>query len=136
MKYILLFTLLSLPFFQACTSDHHGKAEAVQLDNGKRWVANSETTAGIADMQAILLKYEGQTADAANRKAMRAELETAFQNIFKQCTMKGPAHDQLHNYLLPMKALFEKIEGGNTTEAEAAIGQLKQHLSDYQTFFQ
>ncbi|MBK6995666.1 MAG: hypothetical protein IPH31_12335 [Lewinellaceae bacterium] len=42
MKYILFFTLLSLPFFQACTGDHHGKAEAIQLDNGKRWIANPE----------------------------------------------------------------------------------------------
>ncbi|MDO8365840.1 MAG: hypothetical protein Q7T20_03510 [Saprospiraceae bacterium] len=137
MKYILFFTLLTLPFFQACAGDqHHGKAEAIQLDNGKRWIANSETTSGIADMQAILAKYEGQTSEVATRQAMRAELETTFQSIFKQCTMTGPAHDQLHNYLLPMKALFEKIEGNNTTEAEAAIGQLKQHLKDYQTFFQ
>lgn len=137
MKYVFFLALLSLPFFQACTGDqHHGKAEAVQLDNGKRWIANPETTSGIADMQAILVKYEGQTADASSRKAMRTELETTFQAIFKQCTMTGPAHDQLHNYLLPMKALFEKIGGDNTAEAEAAIGQLKQHLADYQTFFQ
>lgn len=136
MKYMLFFTLLSLPFFQACTGGHHGKAEAVQLDNGKRWIANPETTVGITDMLAILVKYEGQTADVTSRKAMRVELETAFQGIFKQCTMTGPAHDQLHNYLLPMKALFEKIDGDNTTEAEIAIGQLKLHLVDYQTFFQ
>lgn len=137
MRYILFFALLTLPFIQACTGNqHHGKAEAIQLDNGKRWVANPETTTGIADMQAILTKYEGQTADISNRKAMRAELETAFQGIFKQCTMKGPAHDQLHNYLLPMKALFEKMDGDNTVNAEAAIGQFKQHLADYHTFFQ
>ena len=83
-----------------------------------------------------MVKYEGQTTDADSRKALRAELETAFQDIFKQCTMKGPAHDQLHNYLLPIKALFEKIESETAGESEAAIGQLKQHLIDYQTFFQ
>lgn len=136
MKYILFFTLFSLPFFQACTSDHHGKVEAIQLDNGKRWMANPETTSGIANMQNILVKYEGQTADTSSRKALRAELESAFQDIFKQCTMKGPAHDQLHNYLLPMKVLFEKIESDTAGESEAAIGQLKQHLTDYQTYFQ
>lgn len=136
MKYLLFLFLFPLPFFQACGSDHHGKAEAVQLDNGKRWVANPETTAGIAAMQAILTKYEGQTADAGSRKAMRAELEAAFQEIFKQCTMKGAAHDQLHNYLLPMKPMFEKIDSGNTAESDAAIGQLKQHLGDYHIFFQ
>lgn len=137
MKYILFFTLLTLPFLKACAGDqHHGKTEAVQLDNGKRWLANSETTAGIADMQAILAKYEGKTADASSRKTMRAELETAFQDIFNQCTMQGSSHDQLHNYLLPMKALFEKIESETAGESEAAIGQLKHHLAEYQTYFQ
>ena len=136
MKYFLFFALLSLPLFQACAGDPHRKAEAVHLDQGKRWIANPETTTGITDMQAILVKYEGQTTDADSRKALRAELETAFQDIFKQCTMKGPAHDQLHNYLLPIKALFEKIESETAGESEAAIGQLKQHLIDYQTFFQ
>lgn len=137
MKYLLFFTLLALPFLEACTGgQHHGKAEDVQLDNGQRWVANPETTAGIADMQAIIVKYEGKTADAPSRKAMRVEFETAFQGIFKQCTMKGPAHDQLHNYLLPMKALFEKIESKTAGESEAAILQLKKHLADYHTFFQ
>lgn len=137
MKYILFFALLTLPLLQSCTGDqHHGKTEVVQLDNGKRWVANPETTTGIADMQAILAKYEGKTADASSRKTMRDELEMAFQTIFKQCTMKGPSHDQLHNYLLPMKAMFEKIGGDNATESEAAVGQLKQHLGDFQTFFQ
>ncbi len=87
-------------------------------------------------MQTILAKYEGKTADASSRKTMRAELETAFQAIFKQCTMKGPSHDQLHNYLLPMNALFEKIESDNAGESESAISQLKQHLAEYQTFFQ
>ena len=136
MKYILFSALLSLPFFQACTDGHHGKAEAVQLDNGKRWAANPETTAGIADLEAILAKYEGKTSEASSRKAMRSELEAAYQGIFKQCTMKGAAHEQLHNYLLPMKALFEKIESEQTTESEAALSQLKQHLADYHTFFQ
>jgi len=136
MKYLFFFSFLALPIFQACSSDHPGKAGPVQLNQGNRWLANSETTTGIAEMQAILSKYEGKTAEVANRKSLRDELELAFQGIFKQCTMTGPAHDQLHNYLLPMKAQFEKIESENAMEAEEAIKQLKQHLAEYNTYFQ
>lgn len=136
MKYLLFFSFLALPIFHACTGNHSGNAGPVQLDHGKRWVANPETTTGIGEMQAILSKYEGKTADIANRKSLRDALELSFQGIFKQCTMTGPAHDQLHNYLLPMKALFEKIESENATEAEDAIKQLKQHLDAYNTYFQ
>ena len=135
MKNTILLLLFLLPLLQAC-SEHHGTPGAVELDQGKRWQANPETTAGIAAMQTILTKYEGQTTDAAGRKALRDELETAFQDIFKQCTMKGKAHDQLHNYLLPMKNLMEKITSETAGESELAFDQLKKHLAEYPTYFE
>ncbi|MBK8426469.1 MAG: hypothetical protein IPL27_11105 [Lewinellaceae bacterium] len=82
MKYILFFALLSLPFIQACTGDHHGKAEAIQLDKGNRWVANPETTSGIADMQAILVKYEGQTAKCRHQKSHAGRIRNYFSEYF------------------------------------------------------
>ena len=137
MKNLLLLLLLALPFSQACTGDHHAdKAVPVQLDNGQRWKANPETTSGIADMQAILAKYEGKTTDDASRKALRKELESAFQGIFTACTMTGAAHDQLHHYLLPMKSLMEQIGSPTVETSEKAAAQLKEHLAEYQTFFQ
>lgn len=136
MKNIVLILLPTFLFLTACGGHHHGTAEPVQLDNGKRWQANPETTSGIAEMQAILARYEGPSSDAAARQALREELETAFQNIFKQCTMKGEAHDQLHNYLLPMNPLFEEIGGAGAGESEAAIQKLKEHLVEYSTYFE
>lgn len=137
MKNISLMLLFTLPVLFACgDSHHHGEATAVQLDNGKRWKANPETTSGIAAMQAIMAKYEGGASDENARKALRGELEAAFHDIFKQCTMKGEAHDQLHNYLLPMKGLFEKIESHTPGESEQAFGQLKKHLAEYRVYFE
>lgn len=138
MKNLLFLVFITLPLFQACSDghQHHGKDSAVLLDNGNRWQANPETTTGIADMQAIVAKYEDKMADAASRKSLRGELETTFQAIFKACTMTGPAHDQLHNYLLPMKDLMKKVESENADESAQALSQLKQHLAEYQTFFQ
>ncbi|MCF8246930.1 MAG: hypothetical protein K9J37_18510 [Saprospiraceae bacterium] len=138
MKNLILFLLLALPLLQSCGGhEHHeGTSPQVLLDNGNRWQANSETTQGIADMQAILAKYEGKTEALSDRKALREELETGFQNIFKQCTMTGEAHEQLHNFLLPMKGIFEKIDSGTAAESQAAIGQLEKHLADYQNYFQ
>jgi hypothetical protein len=128
--FLFLLPLLALIAISACQEDHTGHAAAVQLDNGKRWQANPETTAGIANMQAILTNYEGRDG-AEDRQAMRAELEAAFQDIFAQCTMKGEAHDQLHNYLFPMKDLFGQIES-----SDEAIEQLKAHLGAYEGYFE
>ncbi|MFZ2897609.1 MAG: hypothetical protein WA004_03250 [Saprospiraceae bacterium] len=128
MKNIILF--LALITFAACQESHTGHAAAVELDNGKRWQANPETTAGIAKMQTILANYEGRNTPE-DRKAMREELEAAFQDIFAQCTMKGEAHDQLHNYLFPMKDLFGRIES-----SDEAVGELKAHLGEYGGYFE
>lgn len=137
MKGIRLTLLITLPLLFACGDNHHhGDAAAVQLDNGKRWTANPETTSGIAEMQVILANYEGRAGDPEARKALRKELEAAFQNIFKQCTMTGAAHDQLHNYLLPMKGLFEKLESETAGESDQAFQDLKKHLAMYQTYFE
>jgi hypothetical protein len=135
-NFVILFPVLLL-LLPACNdhAHHHGSGPAVQLDNGKRWQANLETTAGIAQMQAILENYEGRT-EVSDRQALKEELETAFQDIFRKCTMKGEAHDQLHNYLLPMKELFEKIGGADAGESQKAAGQLKVHLEEYSTYFE
>lgn len=137
MKNAVLILLFVLPFLNACgDSHHHGEATVVSLDNGKRWKANPETTSGIVEMQAILANYEGRASEGEARKALRKELEAAFQNIFKQCTMTGAAHDQLHNYLLPMKGMFEKLESKTPGESEQAFEQLKKHLAEYQAYFE
>jgi hypothetical protein len=135
MKNSLLLILFLSVFFQACTGNY-GHSGSVQTDNGKRWIANPETTAGIANMQTILSKYEGKTLEPKTQAKYKNELENEFQNIFKQCTMKGEAHNQLHNFLLPMKAMFESIESENPEEAEEAANELKQHLSTYKNYFE
>lgn len=132
MKNILhfLLPLLAMVTILSCQESHTGHDTAVQLDNGKRWQANPETTAGIAKMQSVMATYEGRNS-AEDRQAMRSELETAFQNIFAQCTMKGEAHDQLHNYLFPMKDLFSQIE-----TSDEAVKALKAHLDRYGAYFE
>lgn len=131
MKKLLLVFLLALPWIHAC-GDH--QSSPVQLNQGQRWKANPETTAGIAAMQAILTKYEGRTGDSAGRTALREELESAFQDIFKKCTMTGEAHDQLHNYLIPIQALLKKVN--SETESQNAIGELTKYLATYQDYFE
>jgi hypothetical protein len=133
-EFILLLSVLAIAAFSACNhsgESHQGHDIAVQLDaNGQRWAANPETTAGIARMQSVVAAYEGRNSPE-DRQAMRSELETAFQNIFAQCTMKGEAHDQLHNYLFPMKDLFGQIE-----TSDEAVKALKAHLDRYGAYFE
>ncbi|MCB0484283.1 MAG: hypothetical protein KDC37_06945 [Flavobacteriales bacterium] len=148
-KYLTI--ILSVTFLWAC-SDHHDHAEghkhnhgdekahkhsagvaeqpaAVTLDNGARWKANPETTEGIAKMR--LLIEGAENAESLDVEVLRDMLHKEFRMIFQKCTMEGEAHEQLHNYLFPLKDKMEKMQG--TPEEIAAF---KAYLDDYATYFE
>ena len=107
--------------------DEHDGAPA-QLDNGRRWKANPETTAGIANMVGILAAYDQATGDP---EALKAALEEEFGLIFERCTMTGEAHEQLHNYLLP---IHHQLRGFEATEVQrTALGE---RLAAYGKYFE
>jgi hypothetical protein len=124
---LLIFLCLFAGLQTACQKTHqHEATNAVQLDNGKKWVANPETTTGIKNMQEILSGAAGQDKD------LKAGLENEFQLIFKNCTMKGEAHNQLHNYLLPLKDKLKDLGAGSPEK----LIEIKEYLDTYFDYFQ
>lgn len=109
------------------------KPQPVTLNQGQRWQANPETTQGI---QTMLKAIDEATAGGSSMDytALHTALETAFQDIFKQCTMTGEAHNQLHHYLLPMKDLFATVK--SSADQKAAVEKLRAYLQDYGTYFE
>lgn len=109
----------------------HGDSRmgAVQLDHGKTWEANPETTEGIQAMVAIVEGYDSATGDVA---VLKEELQAEFSDIFAKCTMTGEAHDQLHNYLLPIKHMLDSL--GNDP-SDARLADLREYLGTYGNYF-
>ena len=109
------------------TATAHDALPAVTLDNGQRWKANPETTSGIANMVTILSAYDPATGDPT---VLKETLEAEFGLIFERCTMEGEAHNQLHNYLLP---IHHQLRDFAATEAQRiALGE---HLAAYGNYF-
>ena len=116
----------------AAPDSTHAKATdalpPVTLNNGQRWKANPETTSGIATMVAILAAYDPATGDPT---VLKDALEAEFGLIFERCTMEGEAHNQLHNYLLP---IHHQLRDFAATEAQrTALGA---HLATYGNYFE
>ena len=114
-------------------SDEHKHAPMVELNNGERWEANIETTEGIADMHAHLVQYHEGSMDAP---ALHGHLLNEFNTIFAKCTMTGEAHDQLHNYLIPLKAQLQELENCRGEACDEIAGNIEKHLEEYDTYFQ
>ena len=115
----------------------HGHAEnaaglstaTVTLDDGQRWKANPETTIGMANMVALI---EEQMATPGDPMAMKAALEEEFGLIFERCTMTGEAHNQLHNYLIP---IHQRLSGFDASDA-AQLAEMKDYLGTYGDYFE
>ncbi|HRH65086.1 MAG TPA: hypothetical protein PLU53_02190 [Bacteroidia bacterium] len=106
-------------------------AGKLSLDNGNKWQANSETTEGIQKMQKLV---EEQSASASVDYTVLSEnLEAEFGTILQKCTMQGDAHNQLHNFLLPLNEMIEKLK---TKPGKETIKEIQDHLAVYPNYFQ
>ncbi|KAA3622606.1 MAG: hypothetical protein DWQ02_25785 [Bacteroidetes bacterium] len=112
-------------------------AAAVKLDNGKKWKANVETTEGINKMMTSVKKaIVSETANIDAYRKLGASLQQDFNEIFQKCTMTGEAHDQLHNYLLPMVDMVKTFEQKDLASCEKMLPQMKEHLGSYYAYFE
>jgi len=102
----------------------------ISLIDGKPWHANIETTEGVANMLILVQDFSG------NFKALHSSLEKEFQTLFMKCSMTGEAHNQLHNYLIPMVSIFEDISKDDKVVSALAVDKLELHLRGYYLFFE
>ena len=110
--------------------DHAGaEASAVQLDNGQPWAANIETTDGVKAMLALVEGYDPASGEGA---MLKEELEAEFKEIFAKCTMTGESHEQLHNYLIPIHKMLDKLSPEPTP---AELSQMRDYLKTYGNYF-
>lgn len=112
----------------------HESEGVLKLNNGDLWMANAETTEGIQEMKQLLTNFnESENMEAYPK--LKTKLEAAFGTIISKCTMTGEAHDQLHNYLMPLKPLFKDLAAEDLATRKAALEKLTKHLSEYSAFF-
>jgi hypothetical protein len=106
----------------------------VELNHGEKWEANSETTQGVAKMIVLMdgMKKNPKVEDYQN---LSKKMENEFALIFKRCTMKGEAHNQLHNYLIPLKDYIKGLQNNNLEECGKVYQNINNHLEAYGNYF-
>jgi hypothetical protein len=101
------------------------------LNNGERWEANLQTTEGVHNMKTILNLH---SKDAKDCNGLAAKLDKEFNLLLEQCTMQGEAHEQLHHYLMPLKALINELTN-TPDDCSAIIDRISSHLDRYHEWF-
>ena len=117
------------------TKESHENIDGtVSLNNGELWLANPETTEGIQKMKKRMALFN----NSENLKAyviLKTGLEEDFTELFEKCTMKGEAHNQLHNYLFPFLDLFDSLETSDLVVCKKSFSELNIHLNEYSNYF-
>ncbi|WP_417237514.1 hypothetical protein [Bizionia sp.] len=107
----------------------------IQIDNGDKWQADATTNEGVQKLQNTINTQTASTLDDYHKLAEQLNDEKNF--VVKNCTMKGPSHDNLHIWLHP---LIEKIDALLKTEdvddAEKITVSIKENINAYNTYFQ
>jgi hypothetical protein len=149
MKKLPVFVLLIISVLSGCSTDTgnpdsssslgqtsaNGHLSSVKLDGEKKWRANPETTEGIHKMKDMLATVHAE-GSLEEHRALQSDLENEFNGILQKCTMKGEAHNQLHNYLMPLNDMIKKSGSDLTSDRTKAIAEIDTHLKAYETYFQ
>lgn len=115
--------------------EHKGESVTLKLNDGKKWEADSSTIAGVEAMQRIVKEHASSDSLQAYQ-TLGDTLKSEFQRIFEHCSMKGPGHDQLHNFLLPIKKDIQGLQSQDIEQAKEAKRSLEKRLPKFEEYFE
>lgn len=113
----------------------HGEHPALELNDGEKWEADSSTKAGVEKMDTIL-EGSASSDELEAYHELGDSLQAEFDQIFKHCSMEGPGHDQLHNFLLPIKNDIQGLHSKKLKEAQAARDSIEKRLPKFEEYFE
>jgi len=114
--------------------NEHGDSSPLQLNNGAKWEANAETTQGITNMIKLVSEFPATPSDQ-DYTNLQDKLVSELNLIFQRCTMTGDSHEQLHNYLLPLKNKIEDLDQSTQQESGKVVEQIRTRLAQYDQYF-
>lgn len=123
----------------ACSRTHAAPSSDplafLQLDNGKRWVADDHTRQSVAAMRAAV-QAAAEDASAARTTALGKELQDLGNKLVQGCTMSGPAHDALHGYLGVLLPASQRMTGADADAARLARADVAAVLARFSNYFE
>ena len=110
----------------------------LELNHGKPWLADEHTTRVANQMQGSLEQFliAHKEPSLEELRAQGKKLKSHLDSLIQGCTMTGPAHDQLHHWLIKVIPEINHLQ--NTTsqpEGIQSVAKLDSLLDSYFIFF-
>lgn len=110
----------------------HDEIEAIVLDNGNKWKVVESMLIYIRNMEKAVNEFKGD-----DYPALAKTIDENITELTTKCTMEGPAHDELHKWLVPFIELSEKFDvATDVTEQEKIYQEFKASFETFNTYFE
>ena len=108
---------------------------SLELNAGKRWKVKPEMMVHLRAMEKELQEYS--SASASRKQQLPRSLKTNLEKLTASCTMSGPAHDQLHNWLVPYMETINALAGEkNAAKRSEMVEKLLNSYTVFHTYFE
>lgn len=105
------------------------------LDGAARWKMDEHTRSVMAETRAALAGAEPATV--ADAVALGGTLQGQLDRLIQGCTMEGPAHDELHVFLMAWIPELTALQGATElADGHARVASLKAMLATYDETFE
>lgn len=126
----ITFTTTSATAQHKDNDEHHAE---LTLNNGQKWNADAATNARVKKMQE--LTYDFRQSNRTDYATLGNEMQTQIDSLISACKMKGPDHDALHVWLMPVMRYTKKLHDADKKEAAEAYHELNERLTLYDAYF-
>lgn len=95
---------------------------ALSLDNGRKWTVSPHMMGSIRRMRVRMGDVDATALAAPDGpRALADSLFVDMDELVRTCDMKGPAHDMLHEWLMPHMTLLQRLETAPTGDSARTL---------------
>ena len=114
--------------------NHDADSEPIELNNGEKWIMNTEMKPYVLKGEELLLAYN--KTNQTDYKKLGKQIEEQNDHLIESCTMEGKSHDELHKWLLPHLELVEELEKeGDPAKAKKIVDDLGKSYQQFHMYF-
>ncbi len=123
---------------EAVTHEEHHldeESDAIQLNNGEKWKVDSNMITHIRNMENDIISFSN--VEQKDYKLIAEKLQSNTDLLTSNCTMQGPAHDELHKWLLPYIDLVNELsDAKDEAEATKKFENIQSSITTFNNYFQ
>lgn len=118
--------------------EHEMNAEELALNDGAKWKADNSTAKNVENLLSIIDAFNnGTDKSLAAYKKVADDLQKGLDKMISECKMKGPDHDALHKWLMPLIGKVKELKQiSSETEAAKSFQAIGEHVNLFSQYFE